>query len=209
MARLPPHLYFGLDLGQRQDPAAIAMLQRVHETTGAWDHFTWEPEWQLFFRLRHVERFPLGTPYIAIVQKVRRLIRDCAGNVFGNWPVAPGHLANPHKTLVVDASGVGAPIVELFQHAGLDATIVPITITGSGTAHPDTRSGHLVPRRDLVSNLRILLERNLLRIPARLHDREAVCKEVLGLQDQAGTAHDDMAIAIALAAWQAARSVKL
>ncbi|WP_321476838.1 hypothetical protein [uncultured Paludibaculum sp.] len=209
MRRLPPHLYFGLDLGQRRDPAALAILQRIHEPTGEWNRVTWEPEWELLFRLRHVERFPLGTPYITIVSKVRHLIRDCTGTILGGWPVAVGHPVNPRKTLVVDASGVGAPIVELFHRCDLDATLIPVTIIGNGSAHSDAGSGYVVPRRDLVSNLRILLERGLLKIPTRLHDHDALRKEVLELQDRSGTRRDDMAIALALASWWAARNVQL
>ncbi|QOY85610.1 hypothetical protein [Paludibaculum fermentans] len=212
MKRLPPHLYFGLDLGQRRDPAALAILQRIHEPTGEWNRFKMEPEWELLFRLRHVERFHLGTPYITIVDRVCELLRDGDGNLLGGWPVASGRITNPYKTLIVDASGVGAPVVELFQRANLQASLIALTITGSGAAHSNGAyegCGYTVPRRDLVTNLRLLLERGLLRIPTRVHDFDSIREEVLNLQDGSGPRHDDMAIALALAAWWAARNVRL
>lgn len=212
MKRLPPHIYVGLDLGQRRDPSALAILQRIHEPTGEWNRVTWEPEWELFLRLRHVERFHLGTPYLTIVDRVRELLRDGDGTLRGCWPVAAGHTSNPYKTLIVDASGVGAPIVELFQRGALPASLIAVTITGNGSAHGNggyQGSGYNVPRRDLVSNLRILLERGILKIPTRVHGFESIRQEVVDLQDHPGNHSDDMAIALGLAAWWAARNTKL
>lgn len=113
MPRLAIHTFFGLDLGRRQDPSALAILERRHDYTGRRDPVTYELELKLRFVLRHVETFPLGMHYFEIVRRIRKLIQ----------------IADPLKTLVVDASGVGAPIVEAFRAARLEATLIPITIT--------------------------------------------------------------------------------
>ncbi|MGJ5814382.1 hypothetical protein [Paludibaculum fermentans] len=212
MRRLPPHLYFGLDLGQRRDPSALAILQRIHEPTGERDPFTMEQQWKLYFRLRHAERFHLGTPYLTIVDRVRELLRDGDGALRAGWPFAPGQLTDPDKTLVVDASGLGAPVVELFQRAKLHSSLIALTITGSGSPHNNGAyqgSGYTVPRRDLVTNLRLFLERGILRIPTHMHAFDDIREELLNLQDEAGHNRDDMAIALALAAWWASRNVQL
>ena len=192
---MPPlslHTFFGLDLGRRQDPSALSILERRHDHTGRRDPVTFEPELQLRFVLRHVETFPLGTHYFDIVRRICDLVNAAA----------------PLKTLVVDASGVGAPIVEAFRAARIDASLVPITITGTGHPHLDPHGGYLVPRRDLISNLRILMERGLLKIPPTIHAKEALIKELIHFQDRQGSHHDDLAISLTLAAWQSTRGIR-
>jgi hypothetical protein len=191
MPPLNPHLFFGLDLGRRQDPSALAILERRHDSTGCLDRVSAEFEVKLRFILRHVEAFRLGTHYFEIIRRVRKLIRD----------------THAHATLVVDASGVGAPIVEALQAARLDATLIPITITATGRPHADPHGGYLVPRRDLISNLRILMERGLFKIPPALHAKEALMKELINLKDHQGNHHDDLAISVTLAAWQSTRGL--
>ena len=159
--------------------------------TGRRNPTTFDLELRLRFVLRHVESFPLGTHYFDIVRRIRNLV----------------HGAGPLKTLVVDASGVGAPIVEAFRAVRLQASLIPITITGSGHPHPDPHGGYLVPRRDLISNLRILMERGLLRIPPAIHGKEALIGELINLKDHQGSHHDDLAISLTLAAWQSTRGI--
>lgn len=189
--RLDPHLFFGLDLGRRQDPSALAILERRHDFTGRRDPFTFELELKLSFVLRHVEAFPLGTHYFEIVRRVRNLIQS----------------SDSSKTLVVDASGVGAPIVEAFRATRLGASLMPITITGTGHPHPDPHGGYLVPRRDLISNLRIVMEQGLFKIPPAIHGKHALIEELINLKDHQGNRHDDLAISVTLATWQSTRGL--
>jgi len=54
--------------------------------------------------------------------------------------------------VVVDATGVGMPVVEMLRAADLKAMVVPVMITGGATAHrsegvwfvPRREGGHLV-----------------------------------------------------------------
>ena len=199
---LDPHIYFGLDLGQRHDPAALAILQRLHRNTGVINPVTREYEWQLVFQLRHVERFRLGTPYIQIVDKLHHLIRDTSQGA--HWLFFP--TPRPKCTLVVDASGVGAPVVELLRRDIKDCTIVPITITSGESAHPDPQGGFCVPRRDLISALRLLLETNHLKIAKDIHNRKELVEELTNLTDRPTAHHDDLAMATALTTWQATKN---
>jgi len=198
MNRLAPHIYFGLDLGRRRDRSALAVLERIHVPTGELDPVTWERKTALYFVLRHIELFRLGVPYLEIVRRMERL----------PVPPATGHpyARDPERTLVVDATGVGAPVVEALHAAHLPARIVAVTITGAGASHPDTFGGVLVPRRDLLSNLRMLMERALLRIAPPLA-RGPFAEELLRVTDRSGNAHDDRVLAVALAAWQATRGL--
>jgi len=200
---LSPHIYFGLDLGQRKDPAALAILQRLHRNTGAIDPVSREYVWEMVFQLRHVERFRLGTPYIQIVDKLYHLIRDTSQGA--HWLFFPN--PRPKCTLVVDASGVGAPVVELLRRDIKDCTIVPITITSGESATPDPQGGYRVPRRDLISALRLLLESGHLKIAQDIHNRKELVQELTNLTDRSGPHHDDLAMATALTTWQATKNL--
>lgn len=216
MNHLPPHIFLGLDLGQRHDPAAIAILQRTVEPTGPFNHVTWELGRELHFRLCHTERLALGTPYIQIVSRVRRLLEKLSVPLPGIHSYAG---TAPLRTLVVDASGVGRPVVELLRKSGVGsapvaisparAAIAPITITASGAPRFEASGEEFVSRRDLITNLRILLEKRSLKISARIHDREALIQELVQFQDRSGSRHDDLAMATALACWKATRRLRL
>ncbi len=216
MKHLPPHLFLGLDLGQRHDPAAIAILQRTVEPTGHFNHVTWDHDRELHYRLCHTERLALGTPYIEIVSRIRHLLDRLSAPLPGIHSYAG---TPPLRTLVVDASGVGRPVVELIRKFGLGGapsqlnarrvSIVPVTITASGEPHCDATGDEWVSRRDLITNLRILLEKRLLKISARIHDRQALLKEFVQLQDRSGSHHDDLVMATALACWRATRRLNL
>src|ERR1022692_3885421 len=70
--------YVGLDLGQKRDHAAIAVVERTE-----------------FFLVRHLERIPLGTPYPDVAARVREVVQDeklagqCALAVDGTGVGAP------------------------------------------------------------------------------------------------------------------------
>ena len=194
------HLFFGLDLGKLHDHSALVILERIIQPPGT-------PR-RLRLVLRHADRFPLGLPYLEIVRRVVKEIGETAGELRSPWQ--PTHEKQcPHKSLlpsptdlVIDASGVGAPVVELLRAARLHATLVPITITASGEPHPDR-----VSRQDLVTNLRVLLESGILRIPPALHHLDALTAELLNFSSASTDKHDDLAIALALAAWRAAANL--
>jgi hypothetical protein len=60
--------FIGLDLGQRQDFTAIAVVEKG------------EREWLgTPLRLRHLERIPLGTPYTKVVTRVCGITRHPIG----------------------------------------------------------------------------------------------------------------------------------
>jgi hypothetical protein len=71
----------GLDLGQLQDYSAVCVLESVEEFTTVEevqkDGTVREVERMYFdHRVVHLERFPLGTQYGAITEKVARIYED-------------------------------------------------------------------------------------------------------------------------------------
>src|SRR5579862_9727316 len=93
--------YVGLDLGQRRDHSAIAVVQG--EESGR-------------LAVRHVERIPLGTPYTEVVSGALGIVRD--------------RRLRGRCVLVVDGSGVGAPVVDGLRAARPGCEICAVTITG-------------------------------------------------------------------------------
>src|SRR6516225_12315178 len=91
--------FLGLDLGQTRDFTALAVLERSPPTDA--ETAVEPPE----YALRHLHRFPLGTPYTEIVPAVAALVRS------GPLAEAP---------VVVDQTGVGRAVVDMMrQEVGL------------------------------------------------------------------------------------------
>ena len=63
-----------LDLGQKQDFTAIAVVERAEVATGEINRVTYERIRETHFGLRYLERVKLGTSYPAIVERVRQVL---------------------------------------------------------------------------------------------------------------------------------------
>jgi hypothetical protein len=114
------------------------------------------------FQVGHLERLPLGTPYPAIVAHVGRLLTKLPG----------------HPELVIDFTGVGRPVFDMFVDAGISPTGVLIT---GGTA--ETRDGATcsVPKLTLVSRLQALLHQGRLKILRELAEADTLVRELQGI----------------------------
>src|SRR6201989_2750881 len=77
------------------------------------------------FQVGHLERLPLGTTYPAIVAHVTRLLTKLPD----------------HSELVIDFTGVGRPVFDMFVYSGISP--IGILITG-GTA--ETCDGRILLR---------------------------------------------------------------
>ena len=173
---------------------------------GARDLVTWERRKEVSLRLRMVERVALGTPYPAVVERVREITgsSELAGRC----------------VLVADATGVGRPVVDLLLAARLGCRTWPVSITGGDT---ESYSGgyYRVPKRDLVVRLQVAVQRNELQIAGRMRDAEALLREMQEMQvrvtepgrEQFGVwrsgEHDDLVLAVALAVWGSAKAFPL
>ncbi len=110
------------------------------------------------YQVGHLERVPLGTPYPGIVAHVGRLL--------GKFP-------NPE--LIIDYTGVGRPVFDLFTYAGISP--VGVLITGGAV---ETRYGATcgVPKLTLVSRLQALLHQGQLKIQKELSEAETLVREL-------------------------------
>jgi hypothetical protein len=183
--------YVGLDLGQAVDFTALAVLERP-PGTGL------EPT----YSLRHLRRYPLGTPYTDVVPAVVRLV--------GSPPL------KEHVTLVVDQTGVGRAVVDLLRREA-DCRLVPVTITAGHQVTVAEDGSRHVPKKELVTGLQLLLQSRRLKIASSLPDADILVRELANFRVKITAAanetfgawregqHDDLVLAAALAAWLAER----
>jgi hypothetical protein len=198
----------GLDLGQRRDPSALSVLdvgepppiQLVNTWTG---RITYEPsKTPPALHIRHLERFALGTRYTTIVTIVRQRVQALT-SVHGR-PV-----------LVIDKTGCGSSVCDMFFEAGLAP--VPVTITAGHNVTQDS-GGFNVPKRELVSVLQATLQTERLKFAESLPDTPTLTQELLNFtaritltgHDTYGAAedwrvgnHDDLVLSVSLAVFYA------
>lgn len=191
----------GFDLGQRSDRSALATLSLDWSVQGR-NPVDWS--WIRVPRLvlRDIERFPLGAPYLSFSEALAQRYRHIAA-------LTPA-LTQPQIHLTVDAGGPGAPVIEHLRRARLRMDLKAILLTG-GREPGATAAGTLtVPRRVLLSNLILLLDHGRLHAPHDLPGWPLLYEELLALNaatwhPDKSTAHDDMVIALAIAAWRITR----
>src|SRR5271166_6780922 len=148
------------------------------------------------FQIGYLERVPLGTPYPGIVAHVGRLLKKLPGD----------------PELVIDFTGVGRPIFDMFVYSRIYPT--GVVITGGNT---ETRDGVTcsVPKLTLVSRLQALLHEGRLKILRELDEAETLVRELQDFRVEFTAAghltfnarsgkHDDLVLALAIAVWRAA-----
>ena len=172
--------FVGLDLGQAADYTALTVVEKNGEE----------------YHLRHLERFQLGTPYTVIVERVKTLLKAAE---LGQLP-----------TLVVDATGVGKPVVDML--AGTP-NMISVTITGGENVTRE-RQEYRVPKRDLASTLQVLLQNGRLKFADGLPLLDVLLSELQNFKVKINTRtghdsyehwresdHDDLVLSLALACW--------
>ena len=225
--------FVGLDLGQATDYTALTVVKRNEAppaqaiTRVVTEEGAKAPKAQPSYDVVHLERLKLGTPYPAAVRRVREIVTRPELQTRGytkGWPcmgfgggitkyVGAGPTVAGPK-LVVDATGVGRPVVDLLKAEGLEP--VPVTITGGDQTTYD--GGWRVPKRDLVSALQVVLQAGRLKVARELKDAQTLVDELLRFRvkidpltahDSYGAwregAHDDLVLAVAIAVWYAGR----
>lgn len=182
----------GLDLGQRQDPSALVVLER-----SGFPGLDFA-----LYRCAGLQRWPLQTPYRDVIASTAAVL------------LRPGMRDAP---LVVDETGVGAPIVEQFR-AELDHPLVPVTITGGSQSSRQPGGGYSVPKKDLVGCLQSMLGRRVLAFPRGHPLVKVLVAELRNFKVKVTQAanevfsawregdNDDMVLALAVAAWYADRA---
>jgi len=202
IAPLPPHhreivrekWVLAADLGQSTDPTALCVLHhknfrhmspqgRVTEAGDAFD-------------VRHLARLPLGLSYLDQVGEV--------ANLLARPPLNAG------CDLVIDETGVGRAVADLFEGNGMRPHRVTIT-AGIDQTGVGARRWH-VPKGVLISTLDARLHTGELRFAADLREAGAMAEELQNFTRHVSAAgrfsyaarqgkHDDLVLSVALALW--------
>jgi hypothetical protein len=157
---------------------------------------TWRQPSTEHFRVYHLERLKLGMPYPAQVQHVAALLRRA--------PLDAG------CTTVIDETGVGRAVGDIFNTAGLRPKRVTIT-AGLETTRHGGDSWH-VPKGVLISTLDARLQTEEFQIADTILDGLALRDELKNFHRHVGDAgratwgartgtHDDLVLACAIALW--------
>lgn len=191
--------FMGLDLGQSHDPTAICVIKRT-QFQELYGHPKY-PETRTvreLFQCGYLERLPLGTTYPRVVSHVANLLQR---------PIWKDRI-----DLSIDGTGVGRPVVDMFDVAKIPFTAV--TITGGDTEVSVAHNDYRVPKIKLVSGIQALLHAGTLQIQKELADAETLVRELQDFRvafSDAGRMtfnaregkHDDLVLALAIAVWNA------
>ena len=171
----------GLDLGQAKDYTALCIVEKLEQEGGA------------IYYVRRLER-TRGTSYPDVVKRVEEILGKLSGAC----------------DLVVDQTGVGQPVFDMFTKASLKP--LGVQIHGGDRVTNEGRT-YRVPKRDLVGVLQVLLQNQRLKItpgplsdtlatemlnfmvkidPATAHDSYSAWREAY---------HDDLVLSVGLACW--------
>jgi hypothetical protein len=188
----PPGIdYFtGQDLGQVHEFTAFQVLERsiAQDFRGR--------EYPAHYAVRHLERLPIGTPYAVLCNRLGTLFRD---------PKLAG------STLIVDRTVVGKPVLDLLLQTEIDAEAKRLIVT-TGPRVTFEEGDSLVPKKDLVGALQLLLQSRQLAVAPSLQQAASLMQELTNLKAKAPTrtddaladwrqgVHDDLVLAVAVAA---------
>lgn len=208
--------YLGLDLGQSADYSALAVLEepifcpplggwvsgaqldpvlRLQYEQGMWYHWQQQAPGKPPLWLRSLSRYLLRTPYTTVVDDV---IRRLGGK----------DEQRRDAVLVVDGTGVGAAVVDLFRFAELPCEMFSVIITGGVKAERNH-----IPKRDLISAVQVAIQTQRLQPIGHTKEIETFFSEMANYQlkltstghdtynARTDSIHDDLVLAVALACW--------
>jgi hypothetical protein len=144
------HFYVGLDLAQPQESTALAILAR--EVVAR----------QSSYAVRHLQRWPPGTPYPQMAREVSALLgsRELRG-----------------CRLMVDQPAVGRAVASMFRPASAVAVLPVLISAGHAVTRGEDGCTH-VPKKELVSSVQALLQTRRLKVAAGLPLAEALSREM-------------------------------
>jgi hypothetical protein len=187
----------GCDLGQVNDFTALCLLEHVEFEDKTTEICERKHEWHL----RGAKRLPLGTSYQDIARHIKDRIHELEEDLGGR------------VTLIVDATGVGRPVIDMLMEDGLKP--VAVTVTAGHKVVVDDGEYH-VPKRDLVSAAKVMLGKEELKIADGTPYADVLVHELEVFQIKVNIAghdtyeapwrvgeHDDLVFSLSLACWWA------
>jgi hypothetical protein len=190
VSETPGPFILGVDLGKTADYTALVLAEPTRDPKPTYD-------------LTHIERVPLKTRYSDVAVHVAGLV---------------GQLKETPRTevfVVLDYTGVGIAVAEMFLAVASLCPLVLVTITGGGKVTRDEMGFH-IPKADLVSVVQRTLQEERLRMPADDPMSDLLAQELGDFQakiapsghvtyqaavDWRSGKHDDLVLAASFALW--------
>jgi hypothetical protein len=185
----------GLSLGQASQASGFAVLERrcrqgKYGDTG-----------DVTYAVRHLVRYPPGTPYAGIVESIT--------GAFAEPPLKD-------SVLIIDRTAVGRGVYDLFVYGPTGASVWGLAVTAGHSVGKDDRGGDLVPKKELVGVLQVLLQGKRLKVAQGLEFARTLAEELQQFRlktvpltedvvEWRERPHDDLVLAVAVAAWQGER----
>jgi hypothetical protein len=202
-----PAYFVGLDLGQSQDYSALAIIERSSSSdTDSLASSSLQTKGKYQFHCTHLHRWALRTSYTTIVDETAEIMQK------------PELQSGPQRPmLLVDATGCGAPVIDLLKRTKHQSYLEPVLITGGSGVTKANGVWH-VPKRNLVSTVQVLLQSQRLKIASKLPQASTLAQELQNFRakisdsgyDSYGAGsdwrignNDDLVLSLALALWGA------
>jgi hypothetical protein len=178
----------GVDLGTLRDYTAVVVVEKSVDRADT-----------VYHAVRFAHRLPQGLPYPAIVNTV--------GDAFCRLPRRP-----QPALLVIDSTGLGRPVTDMFVAGGLDC--IPITLTAAADWSHDGAGGIRLPKSVMASTLNVALQEGRVGIAAGIPILATLRQELAGYrvklrngretyENAAEVQHDDLVVATCLAVFAA------
>ncbi len=204
----PTGFVVGVDLGQAKDYTAVVVNERIEaeqiklQRASPFELVPGEVGRKRLIRhgFTFLHRFPLGTPYPEVVERVGGLLARL-----------PARRDKPE--LYVDATGVGRPVVDMMKARGLQP--IGVSITGGTDVIRRESDDIRIPKRVLASLMQVVLQARRLRIAEEMELTPILRGELEGFKVKINingnetfeawreNVHDDLVLAAAIAVWGA------
>ncbi len=232
---MAPEFIVAVDLGQVADYTAICVLERREQPTGRHElvpnlaffgggrgqsRYSRQMQTAGSYSVVHLERLALGLSYVAVPERLRSLedrLRQRWVDLAWQEREHAARLDDAPIDLVMDATGVGRPVLDLFRDVGFDP--LGVTITSGDTVTRVSSREYRVPKRHLVSVTQALLQSGRVKAAPALADWPVLKGELANFKAKISLAghdsygagddwrqesqesHDDLVLALALGIW--------
>lgn len=174
------------------------------------------------YQCRFLMRFPLGTPYPDIAEQTTALLKklpppapwlEDKRKLLARLPEGRKPPPVPLFHLLLDVTGVGRAIADMFSRLSVRTIRVTVTASGRQMSQPE-RDEFNVPKRSLIGSFVVALQTHRFKAPKGMPEVSTLVKESLNFsfkidtqtgQDTYGAwrtgTHDDLLFAVCMGTW--------
>lgn len=200
----PNAVVLGVDLAQSSDYTAIVVSEIIRERP---NHYV----------TRAIERWQPAR-YQLVVDRVAQMLPKLREGVHVLQPNQRNYdYVRPEVTVVVDRTGVGRAVGDMFSEADLDCRLELVTITSGHQVNRDDDGGWLVPKKDLMDAALVAMQNGRAVIAEQTPHAATLRAEMQSFRRRTSLAgretfaagedwrregrHDDIVLGQALALW--------